>query len=32
MLQSLTLMRHHRIVHCDLKPEVIYIVSLSDGR
>ena len=23
MLLSLTLMRHHRIVHCDLKPEVI---------
>ena len=22
MLQSLALMRHHRIVHCDLKPEV----------
>lgn len=22
MLQSLVLMRHHRIVHCDLKPEV----------
>lgn len=22
MLMSLTLMRHHRIVHCDLKPEV----------
>jgi serine/threonine protein kinase len=22
MLLSLTLMRHHRIVHCDLKPEV----------
>ena len=23
MLMSLILMRHHRIVHCDLKPEVI---------
>lgn len=23
MLMSLVLMRHHRIVHCDLKPEVI---------
>jgi hypothetical protein len=22
MLLSLSLMRHHRIVHCDLKPEV----------
>ena len=22
MLMSLSLMRHHRIVHCDLKPEV----------
>ena len=22
MLSSLALMRHHRIVHCDLKPEV----------
>jgi len=22
MLMSLQLMRHHRIVHCDLKPEV----------
>jgi dual specificity tyrosine-phosphorylation-regulated kinase 2/3/4 len=22
MLASLSLMRHHRIVHCDLKPEV----------
>ena len=22
MLMSLVLMRHHRIVHCDLKPEV----------
>ena len=29
MLQSLALMRHHRIVHCDLKPEVrIYLASL----
>src|SRR5260221_1458656 len=25
MLMSLSLMRHHRIVHCDLKPEVLYI-------
>ena len=24
MLMSLSLMRHHRIVHCDLKPEVFY--------
>ncbi len=23
MLASLSLMRHHRIVHCDLKPEVL---------
>lgn len=23
MLMSLSLMRHHRIVHCDLKPEVL---------
>ena len=22
MLLSLSLMRHHRVVHCDLKPEV----------
>lgn len=22
MLSSLVLMRHHRVVHCDLKPEV----------
>ncbi len=30
MLMSLTLMRHHRIVHCDLKPEVAIseVVSL----
>jgi len=27
MLMSLSLMRHHRIVHCDLKPEVGYIFS-----
>ncbi|KAI0747805.1 hypothetical protein C8Q80DRAFT_696202 [Daedaleopsis nitida] len=25
MLQSLALMRHHRIVHCDLKPEVRHL-------
>jgi len=25
MLMSLSLMRHHRIVHCDLKPEVSVI-------
>ena len=24
MLMSLSLMRHHRIVHCDLKPEVLF--------
>ncbi|KAG6861883.1 hypothetical protein C0995_010589 [Termitomyces sp. Mi166 len=24
MLMSLSLMRHHRIVHCDLKPEIVY--------
>jgi dual specificity tyrosine-phosphorylation-regulated kinase 2/3/4 len=28
MLMSLTLMRHHRIVHCDLKPEVRVFLSL----
>jgi dual specificity tyrosine-phosphorylation-regulated kinase 2/3/4 len=28
MLMSLTLMRHHRIVHCDLKPEVTILNSL----
>jgi dual specificity tyrosine-phosphorylation-regulated kinase 2/3/4 len=31
MLMSLTLMRHHRIVHCDLKPEVsvlLFVVSM----
>lgn len=27
MLLSLSLMRHHRIVHCDLKPEVSIAVS-----
>ena len=27
MLQSLALMRHHRIVHCDLKPEVRLVHS-----
>ena len=26
MLMSLSLMRHHRIVHCDLKPEVVLLV------
>jgi len=25
ILSSLVLMRHHRVVHCDLKPEVRYI-------
>ncbi len=25
MLLTLTLMRHHRVVHCDLKPEVILL-------
>ena len=25
MLQSLALMRHHRVVHCDLKPEVRFL-------
>ncbi len=31
MLHSLILMRHHRIVHCDLKPEVnLYFTSQSD--
>jgi len=29
MLMSLSLMRHHRIVHCDLKPEVLYSPTLS---
>lgn len=28
MLMSLALMRHHRIVHCDLKPEVRPLLSL----
>lgn len=28
MLHSLALMRHHRIVHCDLKPEVGSTVSI----
>lgn len=27
MLLSLSLMRHHRIVHCDLKPEVTTPIS-----
>ena len=27
MIMSLCLMRHHRIVHCDLKPEVLYHVT-----
>ena len=30
MLQSLSLMRHHHIVHCDLKPEVGICCSASD--
>ena len=29
MLLSLTLMRHHRIVHCDLKPEVSIFEFIS---
>ena len=29
MLMSLSLMRHHRIVHCDLKPEVCVSGLLS---
>lgn len=29
MLLSLSLMRHHRIVHCDLKPEVYLSTSFS---
>lgn len=28
MLMSLSLMRHHRIVHCDLKPEVRHFLFL----
>jgi dual specificity tyrosine-phosphorylation-regulated kinase 2/3/4 len=31
MLLSLNLMRHHRIVHCDLKPEVIKVYLRSMG-
>lgn len=35
MLQSLLLMRQHRIVHCDLKPEVcnssLKVISITDG-
>ena len=31
MLMSLTLMRHHRIVHCDLKPEVTTSHSFLDN-
>jgi len=27
MILSLCLMRHHRIVHCDLKPEVLYHIT-----
>lgn len=27
MIMSLCLMRHHRIVHCDLKPEVLYQIT-----
>ena len=30
MLLSLTLMRHHRIVHCDLKPEVTVLSCCLD--
>ena len=32
MLQSLALMRHHRIVHCDLKPEVGNFFSCSGDK
>lgn len=30
MLASLALMRHHRIVHCDLKPEVSPSSSIAE--
>jgi len=29
MLLSLSLMRHHRIVHCDLKPEVRFTLQIN---
>jgi dual specificity tyrosine-phosphorylation-regulated kinase 2/3/4 len=32
MLMSLSLMRHHRIVHCDLKPEVLCSLASSYPR
>lgn len=32
MLSSLVLMRLHRVVHCDLKPEVCRIPTLLRGR
>lgn len=32
MLSSLVLMRHHRVVHCDLKPEVrVFAVQPQSG-
>lgn len=31
MLHSLILMRHHRIVHCDLKPEVTSFFPLQNN-
>jgi dual specificity tyrosine-phosphorylation-regulated kinase 2/3/4 len=32
MLASLALMRQHRIVHCDLKPEVRGLTGINDGQ
>lgn len=29
ILQSLSLLRHHRVVHCDLKPEVSFVDPIS---
>lgn len=29
MLSALMLMRHHRVVHCDLKPEVIHFSAID---
>lgn len=31
ILGSLSLLRHHRVVHCDLKPEVSRIECLPDS-